>query len=126
MSKDIIVIGGGLAGLAVANRAAELGLHPIVLEQGGDPQYFCNSRFAGGLLHVAFKDMRAPPDDIIAAIEAQTGPGDATANAAVMAREYNSRPLVPEVLVQGDQFAVIRARPTIDEMLARDTIPAWL
>jgi len=87
VSKDIIVIGGGLAGLAVANRAAELGLHPIVLEQGGDPQYFCNSRFAGGLLHVAFKDMRALPDDIIAAIEAQTGPGDATANAAVMARE---------------------------------------
>jgi len=50
----------------------------------------------------------------------------AGAYAAVMASEYNSRPLVPEVLVQGDQFAVIRARPTIDEMLARDTIPKWL
>jgi diaminopimelate decarboxylase len=43
-----------------------------------------------------------------------------------MASEYNARPLVPEVLVSGDQFAVIRARPTFDEMLARDTIPAWL
>jgi len=50
----------------------------------------------------------------------------AGAYAAVMASEYNSRPLVPEVLVNGDQFAVIRARPTIDEMLSRDTIPAWL
>lgn len=45
---------------------------------------------------------------------------------AVMASEYNSRPLVPEVLVNGDQYAVIRARPTYDEMLKRDTIPAWL
>jgi diaminopimelate decarboxylase len=50
----------------------------------------------------------------------------AGAYGAVMASEYNSRPLVPEVLVQGDQFAVIRARPTFDEILARDTIPEWL
>ncbi len=50
----------------------------------------------------------------------------AGAYGAVMSSEYNSRPLVPEVLVQGDQFAVIRRRPTFDEMIARDTIPAWL
>ncbi|MGQ0563963.1 MAG: diaminopimelate decarboxylase [Gemmobacter sp.] len=60
------------------------------------------------------------------------GPGDlvafrsAGAYGAVMASEYNSRPLVPEVLVQDDHFAVIRARPTFDEMLGRDTIPEWL
>ena len=50
----------------------------------------------------------------------------AGAYGAVMASEYNARPLVPEVLVQGDQFAVIRARPSYDEMLGRDTIPEWL
>jgi diaminopimelate decarboxylase len=50
----------------------------------------------------------------------------AGAYGAVMASEYNSRPLVPEVLVKGDQFAVIRARPSFDEMLNRDSIPAWL
>ncbi len=50
----------------------------------------------------------------------------AGAYGAVMASEYNSRPLIPEVLVQGDQFAVIRARPTYEEMLNRDTIPEWL
>ncbi|WP_050528046.1 diaminopimelate decarboxylase [Pseudorhodobacter aquimaris] len=50
----------------------------------------------------------------------------AGAYGAVMASEYNSRPLVPEVLVRGDHFAVIRARPTFDEMLSRDTIPEWL
>ncbi|AZQ69033.1 diaminopimelate decarboxylase [Silicimonas algicola] len=50
----------------------------------------------------------------------------AGAYGAVMASEYNSRPLVPEVLVHGHQFAVIRARPTFDEMINRDTIPEWL
>ena len=50
----------------------------------------------------------------------------AGAYGAVMASEYNSRPLIPEVLVKDDQFAVIRTRPTYDEMLKRDTIPPWL
>jgi len=50
----------------------------------------------------------------------------AGAYGAVMSSEYNSRPLIPEVLVQGDQFAVIRRRPTFDEMINRDTIPEWL
>ena len=60
------------------------------------------------------------------------GPGDlvafrsAGAYGAVMASEYNARPLVPEVLVTGDQFAVVRPRPTYEEMLARDTLPPWL
>lgn len=59
-------------------------------------------------------------------------PGDlvafrsAGAYGAVMASEYNTRPLVPEVLVSGDQFAVIRARPSLEEIIARDTIPAWM
>jgi diaminopimelate decarboxylase len=50
----------------------------------------------------------------------------AGAYGAVMSSEYNSRPLIPEVLVKDDQFAVIRRRPTFDEMIKRDTIPEWL
>lgn len=50
----------------------------------------------------------------------------AGAYGAVMASEYNSRPLIPEVLVQGDQFAVIRERPSFDDLINRDTIPVWL
>lgn len=50
----------------------------------------------------------------------------AGAYGAVMSSEYNSRPLIPEVLVHGDQFAVIRPRPSFDEMINRDTIPPWL
>ena len=87
MSGDIVIVGGGLAGLTAANRAAELGLNPIVLERGGDAQYFCNSRFAGGILHVAFKDLNAAPEDIAAAVAAQTGDGEATALGPVMAQD---------------------------------------
>jgi diaminopimelate decarboxylase len=50
----------------------------------------------------------------------------AGAYGAVMASEYNTRPLIPEVLVRGDHFAVIRARPTYDDILNRDSIPEWL
>jgi diaminopimelate decarboxylase len=50
----------------------------------------------------------------------------AGAYGAVMASEYNSRPLVPEVLVQNDQFAVIRPRPSYEDMIGKDSIPAWL
>ncbi len=50
----------------------------------------------------------------------------AGAYGAVMSSEYNTRPLIPEVLVHEHQFAVIRPRPTFDEMINRDTIPEWL
>lgn len=50
----------------------------------------------------------------------------AGAYGAVMASEYNSRPLVPEVLVTRNRFDIVRARPTYDEMLSRDHIPDWL
>jgi diaminopimelate decarboxylase len=50
----------------------------------------------------------------------------AGAYGAVMASEYNTRPLIPEVLVKADQFAVIRARPTFDEIINRDTVPRWV
>ena len=49
----------------------------------------------------------------------------AGAYGAVMSSEYNSRPLIPEVMVNRDQFAVIRARPSFDDMINRDTIPTW-
>ncbi|PIE07438.1 MAG: diaminopimelate decarboxylase [Rhodobacterales bacterium] len=50
----------------------------------------------------------------------------AGAYGAVMASEYNSRPLIPEVLVDGEQFAVIRQRPSFEEMIARESVPDWL
>ena len=59
-------------------------------------------------------------------------PGDlvafrsAGAYGAVMASSYNSRLLVPEVLVDGDRFAVVRPRPNYETLLAADRIPNWL
>jgi diaminopimelate decarboxylase len=50
----------------------------------------------------------------------------AGAYGAVMASEYNARPLVPEVMVKEGQFAVIRPRPTYEEMISRDVLPPWL
>ncbi len=50
----------------------------------------------------------------------------AGAYGAAMASTYNSRLLVPEVLVDGGRFAVVRARPTYEEMLARESLHDWL
>jgi len=50
----------------------------------------------------------------------------AGAYGAVLASEYNSRPLVPEVLVDGGRWAVVRGRPSYDEMWAREPKADWL
>jgi diaminopimelate decarboxylase len=52
----------------------------------------------------------------------------ATAGAygATMSSTYNSRPLVPEVLVKGDQFALVRARPTYEQMFSLESVPEWV
>jgi len=50
----------------------------------------------------------------------------AGAYGAVMASEYNTRPLIPEILVYGDQFSIIRDRPSIEAIIKRDIIPDWL
>ena len=52
--------------------------------------------------------------------------GTAGAYGAVQAGTYNSRLLVPEVLVDGDRFHVVRPRPTYDELIGLDSIPDWL
>ena len=50
----------------------------------------------------------------------------AGAYGAVLSSQYNARPLVAEVLVDGDRFAVVRRRPTFDEMVALEATPDWL
>ena len=50
----------------------------------------------------------------------------AGAYGAAMSSTYNSRPLIPEVMVQGTHFAVVRRRPLIEEMLALEQLPPWL
>lgn len=50
----------------------------------------------------------------------------AGAYGAVMASTYNSRPLIPEVLVDGPRWHVIRPRKSIEELLALDSVPDWV
>lgn len=66
------------------------------------------------------REMAMPkPGDLIAV-------GSAGAYGAVQAGTYNSRLLVPEVLVKGDQFHVIRPRTTYEELISLDSVPSWL
>jgi diaminopimelate decarboxylase len=50
----------------------------------------------------------------------------AGAYGAVMSSTYNSRLLIPEVLVNGDRYAVIRPRPSYDALIGADRLPPWL
>ncbi|HWM30415.1 MAG TPA: diaminopimelate decarboxylase, partial [Methyloceanibacter sp.] len=59
------------------------------------------------------------PGDLIAVMTAG-------AYGAVLASEYNSRLLVPEVLVAGNRHAVTRPRPSYDDMLEAERLPDWL
>jgi diaminopimelate decarboxylase len=68
------------------------------------------------------KDRELPP----------LAPGDqvailsAGAYGAVQSNTYNSRLLIPEVLVHGDKFSIVRPRPTYEDLLSLDKIPEWL
>lgn len=50
----------------------------------------------------------------------------AGAYGAVQAGTYNTRPLVPEVMVRGSAHAVVRPRPSLDELIGLDRMPGWL
>jgi diaminopimelate decarboxylase len=63
---------------------------------------------------------------------AEPRPGDllaimsAGAYGAVQAGTYNTRPLVPEVLVSGDKWSLVRPRLDVDALIALDRLPDWL
>jgi diaminopimelate decarboxylase len=50
----------------------------------------------------------------------------AGAYAATMANTYNSRPLTPEVLVNGSEWAVVRERQDLEALMQDDKVPVWL
>ena len=64
MHFDLVAIGGGFAGLCAAVRGAELGLRTAVLEAGADEGYLCSSRWAGGIFHVSYHDVKLSPDEL--------------------------------------------------------------
>jgi len=122
--RDFLILDAAMNDLI---RPAMYGAHhdivPVAEPEPGAPQHVYD--IVGPVCETGDTFARARPMPPVAA-------GDlvafrsAGAYGAVMASEYNTRPLVPEVLVSGDHFAVIRPRPTFDDILARDTIPPWL
>jgi diaminopimelate decarboxylase len=66
------------------------------------------------------RDLPEPADGALLAVMT------AGAYGAVQAGTYNTRPLVPEVLVKGAQWAVVRPRLEVDQLIALDCMPDWL
>ena len=67
-------------------------------------------------------DRRLPPfaaGDLLAFMTAG-------AYGATMSSTYNTRLLIPEVLVKGDDYAVVRPRSSYDELIGMDRLPDWL
>ena len=71
-THDLIVVGGGIAGIVAATRAAEKGLRVVVLEKGEVPDYKCNTRWSGGIVHVGYVDPKEPAANIPAGIALNT------------------------------------------------------
>jgi diaminopimelate decarboxylase len=74
---------------------------------------------SGDYLALAREMPEVKPGDLIAIMSGG-------AYGAVQATTYNTRLLVPEVMVKGAAFAVVRRRPTYDELIGLDQVPAWV
>ena len=84
---DVIVIGGGIAGLIAGNRAAQLGLRAIVLEQGTAEKYLCNTRYTGGTFHICLREITLDEETLRQKILESTAGFVKPDWAEVMARE---------------------------------------
>ena len=108
MSQSILVTGGaGYIGAHACKLLARAGYRPVVfdnLSRGHREAVRWGPLVEGDL--IAFKT--------------------AGAYGAVMASTYNTRRLVPEVLVQSNRYAVVRPRPSYEDMLKAETIAPWL
>jgi len=73
---------------------------------------------SGDFLALDREMVEPAPGDLLAVMSAG-------AYGAVQAGTYNTRPLVPEVMVKGDRFALVRPRIEIAELISRDRMPDW-
>lgn len=84
---DVIVVGGGLAGLCTAVRCSELGLRPLVLERGKEAAYPCNFRYSGGIVHIVHCDPYRPPEVLKSIIQCAVGTDHSSAMADAIAED---------------------------------------
>ena len=99
--------------------------HDIVMERAGAPESPHPADIVGTICESGdylAKDRVLPelkPDDLLAV-------KSAGAYGAVMGSSYNTRLLAPEVLVRGGEFAVVRPRPSYEDLIGLDRLPDWL
>lgn len=60
-SVDVVVVGAGLAGFCAALAAREGGASVVIVERSADETHLCNTRYTGGLFHIAMEDMAGEP-----------------------------------------------------------------
>ena len=89
------------------------GVGPMVADVVGP---VCES---GDYLALAREVPALEPGDLLAVMTAG-------AYGAVQASTYNTRPLVPEVLVRGADYAIVRPRQTVEDLIGLERVPAWL
>lgn len=104
---DLVVVGGGIAGLVAGTRAAERGLTVAILEKGEAPDYKCNTRWSGGIVHVGYVDPKEPAANIEAGIARNTHGYTDPALARLLVAETGK--VIDWLRVQGVRF--IRSGP---------------
>jgi fumarate reductase flavoprotein subunit len=72
MSCDCVIVGGGLAGVTAARRLQQLGRRAVVLEKGADDYGHSNARISGGLIHLAWRAMDEPEEELRRHLEIET------------------------------------------------------
>jgi len=123
VAKKFLVVDGGMNDLIRPSLySAYHGILPVVQQANGQPETtvdvvgpICES---GDFLA---QDRLMPvcqPGDLLAVFSAG-------AYGFAMASNYNARPRVPEVMVRGAQFTIIRARETYEDLIRGETIPTW-
>jgi len=121
MHVDVAVIGGGIAGLTAANRAAQLGLQAAVLEAGAEERYLCNSRFTGGAFHVCMESALAEPAVLERRIGDAIGPFVAPSLARAVAAD--ARRAVDWLAAEGTRTIKAGPRGWQDRVLAPPALP---
>jgi fumarate reductase flavoprotein subunit len=81
---DVAVIGGGIAGMVTATRAAQGGARVLVFERSAEDRYLCNSRITAGIFHCALNSVTTPPVELERCInEATSGTAEPAQSQAV-------------------------------------------
>jgi diaminopimelate decarboxylase len=121
--KRFLVVDGGMNDLIRPSLYdAYHAIVPVVRRSNGQPDItldvvgpICES---GDFLAKGRPMPACQPGDLLAVLSAG-------AYGFAMASNYNARPRVPEVMVHGDQFAVVRARETYEDLIRGEIIPTW-